>query len=47
MVFTVFRYGMSNLTTVLAIVDVTTVDMVAGHEDMSVTKRYEVPSRHL
>ena len=47
MVFTVFRYGMSNLTTVLAIVDVTSVDMVAGHEDMSVTKRYEVPSRHL
>ena len=29
------------------IVDVTSVDMVAGHEDMSVTKRYEVPSRHL
>ena len=29
------------------IVDVTAVDTVAGHEDMSVTKRYEVPSRHL
>ena len=29
------------------IVDVTSVDTIAGHEDMSVTKRYEVPSRHL
>ena len=47
MVFTVFRYGMSNLTTVLAIVDVTSVDMVAGHEDMSVTKRYEVPTEEM
>ena len=29
------------------IVDVTSVDMVAGHEDMSVTKRYEVPTEEM